>query len=170
MNTVDEYIENLYSPLGELQSAWSPQGLRSLSFLEKSTSKQPFKVNSVDPRCQQLQQELDRYFATGKLHWDLGILDWRGMTEFQQRALRACFAIPSGNTCSYAGLAAKIGSPKASRAVGAAMAKNRWPLLIPCHRVVGSKGNLVGYSGRGGVQTKKWLLEMECSRNLSNAS
>ena len=66
-----------------------------------------------------------------------------------------------GETLTYGQLAKLAGSPHAARAVGGAMARNRWPLIVPCHRVVGSSGKLTGYSGEGGLKTKHWLLEHE---------
>ncbi|MEM8736472.1 MAG: MGMT family protein, partial [Planctomycetota bacterium] len=64
-------------------------------------------------------------------------------------------------TMTYGALAKAVGRPNAARAVGGAMAKNRWPLLIPCHRVLGASGKLTGYSGVGGIETKRRLLEHE---------
>jgi len=81
-------------------------------------------------------------------------------TQFQQRVIGACRAIPRGETRTYGDLAAKAGSPGAARAVGQVMATNRLPLLIPCHRVVGSNG-LHGFSAPGGLATKQRLLEIE---------
>ena len=87
-------------------------------------------------------------------------LDLDQTTAFFRAAWEACRTIPSGETRSYAWLAAQAGSPLAVRAAGQAMARNRWPLIIPCHRVIGSDGGLHGY-GAGGLQVKARLLEME---------
>jgi methylated-DNA-[protein]-cysteine S-methyltransferase len=84
---------------------------------------------------------------------------WR--TEFQARVAAHCRRIPYGQTCSYAELAARAGSPGAARAVGSVMRSNRVPLIIPCHRVVGSGGALGGYSGAEGLATKRRLLVLE---------
>ncbi|MGC4003444.1 MAG: MGMT family protein [Pirellulales bacterium] len=81
-------------------------------------------------------------------------------TEFQQRVIRACRKIPRGETATYGKVAALAGSPGAARAVGRVMATNRLPLVIPCHRVVGSTG-LHGFSAPGGLDTKRRLLELE---------
>ena len=78
---------------------------------------------------------------------------------FLTRVLEACRRIRAGEVCSYADLAAEAGSPKATRAVGNAMATNELPLLIPCHRVVLSGGKLGNYGG--GVELKRWLLDRE---------
>lgn len=81
-------------------------------------------------------------------------------TPFQKRVIEACREIPFGSTASYGELAARAGSPKAARAVGTVMRQNRLPLIVPCHRVVGSTG-LGGYSASNGVTTKQLLLAME---------
>ncbi|HUT53244.1 MAG TPA: methylated-DNA--[protein]-cysteine S-methyltransferase [bacterium] len=88
-------------------------------------------------------------------------LDLSWATPFQARVYRAMLKIPAGRTISYGELAARIGSPGASRAVGAVNAANRIPLLIPCHRVIASSGALGGYSAAGGVKTKQRLLDLE---------
>ncbi len=86
------------------------------------------------------------------------------VTEFQGRVLQECRQIGFGRTLTYGQLAAKAGYPQAARAVGTVMAHNRVPLVIPCHRVVGSGGALRGYSGCGGTAMKRRLLELEGAR------
>ncbi len=83
------------------------------------------------------------------------------VTDFQRRVLQQCRSIPYGQTLTYGELAAKAGFSGAARAAGSVMAGNRVPLVIPCHRVVGSSGLLRGYSGAGGVAMKQRLLELE---------
>ncbi len=92
---------------------------------------------------------------------DLKNLDLSWATDFQKRVYREMVKIKPGKTMSYAELAEKIGVPKAYRAVASACARNRLPLLIPCHRVVASNGGLGGYSAEGGLKMKKYLLELE---------
>ena len=87
-------------------------------------------------------------------------IDLDPLTPFQQRVLRAAIAIPRGHTCSYGELAERIGAPGAARAVGSALGRNPVPLLIPCHRVVRSGGD-VGKYGMGGAQMKVRLLRRE---------
>ena len=82
-------------------------------------------------------------------------------TEFQQRVLAATQAIGFGETISYGNLATLVGSPKAARAVGAVMASNQIPIIIPCHRVVGSRGELTGFSAPTGLDLKQRLLDLE---------
>lgn len=83
------------------------------------------------------------------------------LTPFGRRVTTACRTIEWGQTRSYGDLAAECGSPGAARAVGSVMAKNRYPLVVPCHRVVGAGGSLGGYSAPDGLKMKQRLLEME---------
>lgn len=92
-------------------------------------------------------------------------LDVRHLTPFRVRVMGACRSIEYGRTMTYAGLAASAGSPNAYRAVGSTMASNRWPLVVPCHRVVRSDGGLGGYSTPRGVALKKTLLALEAGAN-----
>jgi methylated-DNA-[protein]-cysteine S-methyltransferase len=84
-------------------------------------------------------------------------------TPFQKRVLLALRNVKHGQTVTYGNLAAAAGSPKAARAIGACMAKNPLPLIIPCHRVIGSNGALTGFTAPGGTQTKRKMLNLEQS-------
>jgi methylated-DNA-[protein]-cysteine S-methyltransferase len=103
---------------------------------------------------------LQKYFAGERVNFDLPI-DRGRFTPFQEKVYEAVSCIPYGSVKSYGEIAAQIGRPKSARGVGSAMARNPLPIIIPCHRVVGSSGNLTGYSAAGGVNSKKWLLLME---------
>ena len=89
-----------------------------------------------------------------------------GRTPFQQQVQQALRRVPHGSTISYAELAEQAGAPRAARAVGTVMATNRIPLLIPCHRVVGSGGRLGGFSAPQGLDMKRALLAMEAGEEL----
>lgn len=93
-------------------------------------------------------------------------IDWSVLTPFQEDVLRIVIAIPYGQTRTYQQIADQLDKPGAARAVGRANATNPMPLVIPCHRVLGSDGSLHGYGGAGGVETKAWLLAMEGSALL----
>ncbi len=101
--------------------------------------------------------QLDAYFASEQREFDLPLMP-KG-TVFQKNVWKALTEIPYGETWSYGQLAAHIGRPKASRAVGAANAVNPIPVIIPCHRVIGSSGKLTGFGG--GLDTKQYLLNLE---------
>ena len=83
------------------------------------------------------------------------------LSEFQKRVVRACRSIRRGKVRTYGDLAATAGSPGAARAVGNVMAQNRYPIIVPCHRVVGSAGSLGGFSARDGISMKRRMLELE---------
>ncbi|MFN3337999.1 MAG: methylated-DNA--[protein]-cysteine S-methyltransferase, partial [Thermomicrobium sp.] len=110
-----------------------------------------------DALLTQAVQELVEYFAGTRERFDV-LLDLLG-TPFQSRVWELVQAIPYGQTRSYAELARDLGRPRATRAVGAAVGANPLPILIPCHRVVGIHGELVGYVG--GLACKAWLLAHE---------
>jgi methylated-DNA-[protein]-cysteine S-methyltransferase len=90
-------------------------------------------------------------------------LDCDGVSRFQAAVWQACRKVGYGKTISYGELASRTGRPGAARAVGTAMSRNRFPIVVPCHRVVKSDGSLGGYSGPGGVTFKRRLLDMEAA-------
>lgn len=93
-------------------------------------------------------------------------IDWSVLEPFHAQVLKRVHAIPYGQTRTYGEIAKELGLTNGARAVGRANATNPMPLVIPCHRVVGSDGRLHGYGGPGGVTTKAWLLQLEGSRLL----
>ena len=88
-------------------------------------------------------------------------LDLSLLTPFQQQVLNVVAGIPRGQIMTYAQVAAKAGNPKAARAVGAALRTNPWPILIPCHRVIGTGGQLTGFTAPGGLVAKRRMLQLE---------
>ncbi|MHB0988918.1 MAG: methylated-DNA--[protein]-cysteine S-methyltransferase [Bellilinea sp.] len=111
----------------------------------------------------QAVQELTEYFYAGRRVFTLPI-DWRATQPYQEKVLRACYAIPYGQTRTYGDLARQTGTPGSARAVGGIMASNPIPIVIPCHRVVGTDGKLHGYGSPGGVEGKAQLLALEGQR------
>ena len=104
------------------------------------------------------RRELDEYFAGDGGVFDLR-LDLRGLAPFTLSVLDELAKVPFGETTTYGALAARVGRPRAARAVGTVMNRNRIPIVLPCHRVVGASGSLVGYAG--GLDRKIALLELE---------
>ena len=100
-----------------------------------------------------------RRYARGEAVVFADALDFDGVSPFLRAVWEATRDIPHGQTASYGGLAARVGRPGAARAVGQAMARNRWPIVVPCHRVVAGDGSLGGYGG--GLDMKKRLLRLE---------
>jgi methylated-DNA-[protein]-cysteine S-methyltransferase len=146
------------SPVGRLLVAGDEAGLRYIGF---STGKDPLQPESTwkedGNALSQAIQQLHAYFE-GKLKAFSLELAPQG-TPFQLRVLSALQEIPYGQTISYGELARRIDKPSASRAVGAANARNPLPIVIPCHRVIGSDGSLTGFGG--GLDVKKALLALE---------
>jgi methylated-DNA-[protein]-cysteine S-methyltransferase len=106
----------------------------------------------------EVRRELDEYFGQRRDTFDLR-LDLRGLTPFSARVLGELALVPYGHTATYGELAARAGNPRAARAVGAIMNRNPVPIVLPCHRIVGSNGALVGYGG--GLERKELLLRLE---------
>jgi methylated-DNA-[protein]-cysteine S-methyltransferase len=104
------------------------------------------------------RRELDEYFAGKRQAFDLSV-DLRALPPFTVDVLRELARVPYGRTTTYGELAARVGRPRAARAVGTVMNRNRIPIVLPCHRVVGSTGDLVGYAG--GLDKKRQLLRLE---------
>jgi methylated-DNA-[protein]-cysteine S-methyltransferase len=109
------------------------------------------------PPLPELRRQLAEYFAGSRRQFDLP-LDAIG-TDFERRVWEALVEIPYGETRTYGGIAAAIGRPQACRAVGRANGLNPIPIIIPCHRVIGSDGSLTGYGG--GLHIKRFLLRLE---------
>jgi methylated-DNA-[protein]-cysteine S-methyltransferase len=100
-------------------------------------------------------------YLTGKRRQFTLELDLGDLSPFQAQVLQLTSEIPYGETATYKDLACWVGKPLAARGVGRAEATNPIPLVIPCHRVVGSDGSLHGYGGPGGIKMKAWLLDLE---------
>jgi methylated-DNA-[protein]-cysteine S-methyltransferase len=148
------------SPVGPLRLVGSDAGLAGVLWEKQDPAKSGFELdreNTDHLVLQQAANELREYFA-GERHEFSIPLDFHG-TEFQNKVWRALQSIPFGETRSYGELAAQIGAPKASRAVGAANGRNPIPIILPCHRVIGSSGSLTGFGG--GLPMKKQLLAHE---------
>ena len=106
------------------------------------------------------ERHIQQYFAGQRKSFDLPI-SLAGRRPFERAVYAATRRIPYGRTATYAAIARKVGNPRAARAVGRAMARNPVPLLIPCHRVLGSDGGLCGFTSEGGLQLKQKLLALE---------
>ena len=153
------------SPLGELYMARSEAGLCKLMFgvvEDDFRADLPARARAQrNPDALQVEREQLAAWFDGRLREFTLPVDLGGMTDFQQRVLHLASAIPAGAMRTYGELASALGSPRASRAVGQALGRNPVPIVIPCHRVVGSNGRLTGYSGGQGIESKRWLLRLE---------
>ena len=162
----------------EVAAGWvgvlaSPAGIRRLSWSQESPAD---AIEHLGPRGRlaaaveeatlpDLEGRLERYFRGEDAPLD-DDLDLEG-TAFQKRAWEAARSIPRGETRSYGWIARSIGSPGAARAVGQAMRANPAPIIVPCHRVVGSNGAMRGYGGPDGVGMKLKLLAIESDGGLA---
>jgi len=152
------YYCYLETPIGELLLAGEDDGLAMIGFPKGSMRRDPEPdwIFNEKP-LENARQQLVEYFAGTRKNFDLP-LQLSG-TEFQVSVLKALQDIPYGETVSYGEIARRIGRPKAMRAVGAANGRNPIPIVVPCHRVIGSSGDLTGFGG--GLDTKEALLRLE---------
>ena len=154
--------------LGRIGIAVSPTGLRRLRMFvgddeEFLVMNQAFSEGEYyfDPhRSAPFRDQIGRYLRRELEIFSFPI-DWSVYTPFQEAVLRETLAIPYGETRSYGQVAAAVGKPKASRAVGQAEKSNQAPLVIPCHRVIGADGSLTGYGGPHNIDLKASLLGFE---------
>lgn len=152
------YYTNIDSPVGGLRLVAEELGLRTVWFLRGRKNEDPEKDWKEDAAFFiDVIRQLRSYFAGELKEFEIPLL-LEG-TEFQKRVWKSLQTIPYGETISYGELAKRIGDPKAVRAVGAANGQNPIPIIVPCHRVIGSNGSLTGFGG--GLENKKKLLELE---------
>jgi methylated-DNA-[protein]-cysteine S-methyltransferase len=146
------------SPIGRLLLAGSRDALALIGFSSgaKARGADPEWIRS-DEYFGRVKKQLEEYFAGTRQQFDLELAP--RTTPFQAQVLAALQQIPYGETCSYRDIAEAVGNPKAVRAVGGANGNNPIPIVIPCHRVIGSNGSLTGFGG--GVDTKRFLLDLE---------
>ncbi|MEI6455643.1 MAG: methylated-DNA--[protein]-cysteine S-methyltransferase [bacterium] len=142
----------LKTPVGYLEVTGSENGIHSLTFLDFRV-----RVTRIPSVLKDAVSQLKEYFKGTRNTFSIK-LDLKG-TSFQLRVWEELLKIPYGNTITYQQLARRIGDKKALRAVGGANSTNPVSIVVPCHRIVGSDGKLVGYAG--GLWRKKWLLEHE---------
>jgi methylated-DNA-[protein]-cysteine S-methyltransferase len=164
MNEANYYSEETIDGI-KITVLVSTQGIKKIILNRKKQDKellQATKLHSNDPYLFEVFIQLNEYFSGSRKKFDLP-LDIDG-TEFQKKVWNELKKIPYGKTKSYKYIAEKLGDVKAIRAVGKANGQNPVPILIPCHRVIGSNGKLTGYAG--GLDIKEKLLEIEGSRSL----
>lgn len=148
------------SPVGALHAVFDEEGrLAELGF-RPSRAFESGSIPSTTRRLQDLKTQLAEYFSGKRKEFDVELAP-RG-TPFQICVWEELRRIPYGDTISYAELARRIGKISAVRAVGSANGANPIPVIIPCHRVIGSNGTLTGYGG--GIERKQWLLALEGRR------
>ena len=165
LDLVDVGFDVVDSPIGPLFVAASTRGLASISFSSDPEDQLERLARVAGPAILRsprsvdaARRELDEYFGGRRRIFDLA-LDLRALPPFTVSVLHQLARVPYGETTTYGALAAAVGRPRAARAVGTVMNRNRIPIVLPCHRVVGASGDLVGYAG--GIDRKIALLELE---------
>jgi len=155
------FFKQIESPIGKLTLVATHEALVALLWKnQKWSAMQGEKIEPADrkhPILDKAEKQLKEYFDGQREVFELPLKP--AGTAFQQKVWKALCEIPFGSTQSYGGLAKAIGSPKASRAVGAANSKNPIGIIIPCHRVIGANGKLTGFAG--GLDLKGKLLNLE---------
>ena len=156
------------SPVGELLLAATPRGVCRISYdadpeaqAERLARTYGVRVLRAPRAVDDVKRELAEYFEGKRVEFDLP-LDLAGAAEFTRDVLGQLARVPFGEVTTYGHLAARVGRPRAARAVGTVMNRNPIPIVLPCHRVVGSSGSLVGYAG--GLDRKEQLLRLEGAR------
>lgn len=157
--TAQAHIE---TPLGPMLAVRTSEGLAGLWFESQKWHPEPFDApeRPDDPLLRRAAEQITEYFGGERSQFDLP-LDPQG-SAFQRSVWEALGHIECGRTQSYADLARRIGAPQAARAVGAAVGRNPLSVVVPCHRVLGSGGQLTGYAG--GLDRKRALLALEGAR------
>jgi methylated-DNA-[protein]-cysteine S-methyltransferase len=157
---VDVRYDVVPSPVGDLLLAATPRGLCRISYTVDGADEslaRAFGVRVLRAPLDDVRRELAEYFAGDRRDFDLA-LDLR-VAPFHEAVLHELARVPYGQLDTYGGLAAKVGRPRAARAVGSVMNRNPLPIVLPCHRIVGANGSLTGYAG--GLHVKRALLELE---------
>jgi methylated-DNA-[protein]-cysteine S-methyltransferase len=152
------YYDSIETPIGPLLLLGDGEGLVELGLPERGKLAQPpAGAQASKARLRAAAHQLGEYFAGTRSQFDLPLHP--SGTAFQLEVWGALLTIPYGETVSYKDIAQRIGRPRAVRAVGAANGANPLAIIVPCHRVIGSHGDLVGYGG--GLPIKRWLLAHE---------
>lgn len=146
------FREFISTPVGELQICANNEGICALLYAPEAGA-----IENANAHTQNAKQQLVEYFDGQRQHFELP-LSVQG-TEFQQLVWHQLSCIPFGECRSYKDIALALDKPKAMRAVGAANGRNPLPVIVPCHRVIGSSGALTGFAG--GLEMKEWLLRHE---------
>ena len=152
------YYTYATSPIGQLLLAGSADALQVIGFPHGDKARRAdIGWERYDEPFKKTARQLNEYFAGDRQEFELDLAP--DGTTFQVEVLEALRGIPYGETCTYGDIAAVVGRPTAVRAVGNANGRNPLPIIIPCHRVIGSDGGLTGFGG--GIEAKRYLLELE---------
>jgi methylated-DNA-[protein]-cysteine S-methyltransferase len=160
---IDAAFDLADTPIGRLLVAATDRGLCQISFdpdrgVDELSQALGRRVLRVPGKLDFARRELDEYFEGRRTEFDM-TLDIGRVAGFHRVVLGELALVPYGHVTTYGALAAKVGRPRAARAVGVVMHRNPIPIVLPCHRVIGANGSLTGYGG--GLDRKQTLLELE---------
>jgi methylated-DNA-[protein]-cysteine S-methyltransferase len=165
-----KHFSDVETPLGSIRIVADDSAVIAVGFDPDNNAKLARFGLTGEERANDLSKsaaaQVDEYFAGKRQSFDLPV-SFAKMTPFSQQVLHCLNSIPYGEILSYGALAALAGRPGAARAIGRVMAANPIPIIVPCHRIVGSNGKMTGYSGGEGIATKEWLLAFEHEHLLS---
>lgn len=156
------YFDLRSTPIGSIRIFAAASGLTRIQISPPKLPPAPASacLPEVERLLREAASQLERYLAGSLRVFNLPV-DLSPLTPFQRRVLEECCRIPYGQTASYNDLAVRLASPGAARAVGGALKRNPFPLVIPCHRVIAANGRLGGFSAGEGLDTKLLLLSIE---------
>jgi methylated-DNA-[protein]-cysteine S-methyltransferase len=157
MNETRRYRTTMQSPVGELTLVADDTALRQILFHAEAHPRHDLAAAVDHPVLARATRQLTEYFDGTRTEFDIPLAP-EG-TPFQQQVWSVLRSIPFGATMTYGEQASKLGDRNRARAVGAANGRNPIPIIVPCHRVVGSNGHLTGFGG--GIAAKAWLLDHE---------
>ena len=146
---------------GPVSVAWTARGLSRVRLLDEAADVGPDGEATLPPVAAEAVRLLSAYFVGDPVDFSPLALDDTGLSSLDAAIYRELRRVPRGSTVTYGELAARAGAPGAAQAVGSAMARNPWVIVVPCHRVLAAGGALGGFSAPGGVRTKRKLLRME---------
>lgn len=166
---MSKVLTYLMTSRGIQAAVWSGDGLYELTFPYASESEARSHLTTQEPTTSMLSAkqlgwhdrlliDLEAYFKGKSVMFSVPI-DWSDYPDFRREVLRRTAEIPCGEVQTYGAIAREVGKPGAARAIGGAMHANRTPIVVPCHRVIGSDGSLTGFGG--GLDLKQELLELE---------
>ncbi|UZP69094.1 MGMT family protein [Desulfovibrio mangrovi] len=160
-STDELLVESISAGRLRLTLNWVGQQLEETAISWKDEKGQDTPIAELSPAALKLRDALERYVAGQRVTWPELPLAMKRCTPFTQEVLSILRTVPQGKTVTYGELAAMAGRPNAARGVGQIMHHNRWPLIVPCHRVIGSGGSMTGFSGSAGIPLKEYLLQLE---------
>jgi len=157
---VTDALIRLPSPIGRLELTADDGGILSLSIETNGHLPLDSRPETPSPVLQRAAEQLDEYFAGTRMSFDLPVHLTRG-TEFQRSVWARLATLKFGDVVSYGALGSDIGRAGSGRAIGGAVGANPVPIIVGCHRVLASSGQITGYSAGQGISTKAWLLDHE---------